>query len=101
MLKMLTIFFIAFIAVTNSNEKNKTCQCTDNETVESEFFNESIHETENGSHVHHEHDIHVASWNYDYVRKPLLITIFIIIVSIIKVCKCFKVFTLHALQWHT
>lgn len=56
-----------------------------------DFFNMSGHHGLNDSdhhgNGHGHHDIHVASWNYDYVQKPLLISVFIIVVSLIKVCK--------------
>lgn len=31
--------------------------------------------------------IHVATWRYTYVQRPLLITIFVVLIAIIKICK--------------
>lgn len=49
--------------------------------------NASNGHSSNASHVHH--DIHVASWNYDYVGKPLLVTLFIVAVCAIKIRKSY------------
>lgn len=55
-------------------------------------INQSLsHDTHNnnqslsGHHV--EHDIHVASWKFEYVQQPFIITVFIIAIGVFKIGK--------------
>ena len=40
-------------------------------------------------HTEHHVGIHVASWNFDYVRQPFVITSFLILTAISKLCESF------------
>ena len=42
----------------------------------------------NHSESHGGHGIHVASWNFQYVKEPILITMFLIVTAICKLGKC-------------
>ena len=38
----------------------------------------------------HDHGVHIAGWNFDYVESPLVLATFVLLLCIIMLCKSYE-----------
>ena len=97
-MKILCLLILLSFGQAKSSSYNTTYSHPDNNTLKNETHNnsdkhsnDSVHKE---SHLGHgePHGIHLASINYDYVKSPLLITVFLFAAGICKLGKSRIVF---------
>ena len=87
---MLLCLLVCTVAL---NDVTETTVDKENHPISIEDSNDNItdphYNTSHGHDIHGNghHGIHVASWNYEYVKGPLVITMFMIITAICKLGK--------------
>lgn len=90
---LLFVSTLVSIALTASVEHDlmKDTEATYEQSEASHDINETHYgnETHHGNGTHHgeHHGIHVASINFDYVKQPLIVTLFMLAVVICKIGK--------------
>jgi hypothetical protein len=58
-----------------------------NEHTNSEHINSTNHPPE-----HHHGGIHVASWKFDFVKRPLILSLFVLALVIVIMCELFIIY---------
>jgi len=97
-MKILCLLILLSFGLAKSSSHNTTYDHPDNNTLKNETHNDSDKHSNDSvhkeSHLGHgePHGIHLASINYDYVKSPLLITVFLFAAGICKLGKSRIVF---------
>ena len=101
-MKLSKLQFFAALAVVNlacviASTEISTSSVNDSHTVSIQTDNDTHHNNSNhgdhhGNDTHHDdaahgehHGIHVASINFDYVKQPLVVTLFMLVVVLCKI----------------
>jgi hypothetical protein len=101
MLNFLFFATLVYVALTASVEYDteNDANVVHEQSEASHDYNETHHsnETHHGAH----HGIHVASINFDYVKQPLIVTLFMLAVVICKIGKYHQCFHRFRFFIHT
>jgi len=74
--------FLALLATSSISDASSEPVTTDGYDVNGIGTNDTVTDHHKGDHAH---GVHVASWKFDYVARPLILTLFLLAVVLIKI----------------